>query len=139
MKFQTLNELLLHTCQQVEFIDNFRKTEYKDVLLSMYLAVDKEFKSNLELLKLSSNNKLEKKQIKFLLRKTKRFRKKSWRDKIKQLSIDFKSNSVDMFNFDMQNLNLTAMQENLSLNIGGETESADTSNSAETGTLRADK
>lgn len=138
MKFQTLGELLSHTCQLVEYIDNFRKTEYKDVLLSMYLAVDKEFKSNLELLKLSSNNKLEKKQIKYLLRKTKRFRKKSWRDKIKQLSIDFKSNSVDMFNFDMQNLNLTAAQEDLSPNIGGVTESADTSNSADTGTLRAE-
>lgn len=130
MKYQNLNELLFHTCKQVEFIDDYRKTEYKDVLLSMYVAVDKEFKANLELLKLSSNNKLEKKQIKYLLRKTKRFRKKSWRDKIKQLSIDFKSNSVDMFNFDMQNLNLTAMQENLSPNIGGETESADTSNNA---------
>lgn len=130
MKYQSLNELLFHTCKQVEFIDDYRKTEYKDVLLSMYVAVDKEFKANLELLKLSSNNKLEKKQIKYLLRKTKRFRKKSWRDKIKQLSIDFKSNSVDMFNFDMQNLNLTAMQENLSPNIGGETESADTSNNA---------
>lgn len=130
MKFQNLNELLFHTCKLVEFIDDYRKTEYKDVLLSMYVAVDKEFKANLELLKLSSNNKLEKKQIKYLLRKTKRFRKKSWRDKIKQLSIDFKSNSVDMFNFDMQNLNLTAMQENLDLYIGDETESADTSNNA---------
>lgn len=130
MKFQNLNELLFHTCKLVEFIDDYRKTEYKDVLLSMYVAVDKEFKANLELLKLSSNNKLEKKQIKYLLRKTKRFRKKSWRDKIKQLSIDFKSNSVDMFNFDMQNLNLTAMQENLDPYIGDETESADTSNNA---------
>lgn len=130
MKFQNLNKLLFHTCKQVEFIDDYRKTEYKDVLLSMYVAVDKEFKANLELLKLSSNNKLEKKQIKYLLRKTKRFRKKSWRDKIKQLSIDFKSNSVDMFNFDMQNLNLSAMQEDLSPNIGGETESADTSNNS---------
>lgn len=130
MKYQSLDELLFHTCKQVEFIDVYRKTEYKDVLLSMYVAVDKEFKANLELLKLSSNNKLEKKQIKYLLRKTKRFRKKSWRDKIKQLSIDFKSNSVDMFNFDMQNLSLTAMQENLNPNIGGETESADTSKNA---------
>ena len=130
MKYQNLNELLFHTCEQIEFIDNYRKTEYKDVLLSMYVAVDKEFKSNLELLRLSSNNKLEKKQIKYLLRRTKRFRKKSWRDKIKQLSIDFKSNSVDMFNFDMQNLNLTALQENLSPHISGETESDDTSNNA---------
>lgn len=139
MKFQTLNDLLLHTCQQVEFIDNFRKTEYKDVLLSMYLAVDKEFKSNLELLKLSSNNKLEKKQIKFLLRKTKRLRKKSWREKIKQLSVDFKSNSVDMFNFDMSKLNLTSFIEDKNQYIGGEAVPADTSNCAENGTLRADK
>lgn len=136
MKYQNLSELLLHTCDQIEFIDQYRKTEYKDVLLSMYVAVEKEFKANLELLKLSSNNKLERKQIKYLLRKTKRFRKKSWREKIKQLSIDFKSNSVDMFNFDMGDLNLTAIQTNLDPLIGGETESADSSNSADTGTLR---
>lgn len=139
MKYQNLSELLLHTCNQIAYVDDFRKTEYKDVLLSMYVAIDKEFKANLELLKLSSNNKLERKQIKYLLRKTKRFRKKSWREKIKQLSIDFKANSVDMFNFDMGNLNLSAIQKNLDPLIGGETESADTSNSADTGTLRADK
>lgn len=139
MKFQTLNELLLHTCQQVEFIDNFRKTEYKDVLLSMYVAVDKEFKANLELLKLSSDNRLEKKQIKYMLRKTKRLRKKSWREKIKRLSLSVKENSVDMFNFDIKKLNLSSIIVEENQNIGGEAKPADTSNSAEPGTLRADK
>ena len=130
MKYQSLTALLYHTCDQIEIIDQYRKTEYKDVLLSMYVAVDKEFKANLELLKLSSNNKLERKQIKYLLRKTKRFRKKSWRAKIKQLSIDFKANSVDMFNFDMEKLNLTAKNDFENQNIGDDTESADTSNKA---------
>lgn len=128
MQYQNLDELLSHTCERVNFIDQFKKTEYKDVLVCMYSSVEKEFKEQLKLLNLICDTKIEKKQIKYVLRKTRWLRRRSWSEKIKNLKSEIHDKKVDMYNFELTKLNLAINSKpEQNQNIGGEAKPADTS------------
>lgn len=104
MQFKTLDELISNTCSQIAFIDGYKKTPYQDVLLSMYGAVKQEFELNLKLLLLTSSTKVEAKQLKYMLKRTKRLRKQSWKLCFDRVAEEFKENKLDMYNFNYDKL-----------------------------------
>ena len=100
MEIKNLNELLQHTCDQVEFLSNVDKCTYEDVVLAMFKGVKKDFEERLKLLMLTSDYALEYKQLKYILRKSKRLRKKSWKLTFKHIAKDYRENKLDMYSFD---------------------------------------
>ena len=108
MQLTNLDELLELTCNRIEYLDNFKRSPCEGLLLSMYDAVEKDFKDNLEILKLTTDNRLKKRQIKYMLRKTKRLRRQAWKLSFNTLQNEYLSNKFDMYNFEYQNIvNLT--------------------------------
>jgi len=99
MQFKTLEELISNTCSRIAFIDDYKKTPYQELLLSMYDAVKLDFELNLKLLLLTSSTKLEIKQIKYMLKKTKSLRKQSWKLSFEKVANDYRENKIDMYNF----------------------------------------
>ena len=104
MQLENLDELLQITCNRIEYLDNFKRSPCEGLLLSMYDAVEKDFKDNLEILKLSTDNRLKKRQIKYMLRKTKRLRRQAWKLSFNTLQNEYLSNKFDMYNFEYKNI-----------------------------------
>ena len=105
MKYQSLDDLIGHTCDRIAYLDNYRKSPCEQLLVQMYDSVKQDFENNLDLLMLTSDYKLEKKQLKFMLRKTKKYRKQSWKLTCQQIADDYHDNKFDMFNFGYENIN----------------------------------
>ena len=68
MQYKSLEELLSSTCNRIGFIDNFNKSPCDNLLVSMYEAVELDFKENYKLLRLVLDYKIETKQIKYMLK-----------------------------------------------------------------------
>lgn len=99
MEFQDLDQLLEHTCSRIDLIESYKNTSYEPLVLSLYKSIMEDFKDNLKQLKLVVNHKLEYKQIKYMMRKTKRLRKQSWKLSFIEIREDYKSNDIDMYDF----------------------------------------
>ena len=104
MQAKNLDELLQLTCSRVDYIDNFKKTPNEDILVVMYKAVKKDFESSLKLLMLTSNYDIERKKIKYLLRKSKKLRKQSWKLSFRHIAEEYKTNKIDMCNIEYNKL-----------------------------------
>lgn len=122
MEVQNLDELILLTCKRIGYVDNFKKVEYKGILISLYSAIEKDFHEQLKLVNLLHNTKMDRKRIKYMLWHLKFSRRRSWSRKAKGVKNDFKANKVDLYNFDVGKIVL-----NQKPSIAGETESGDTS------------
>lgn len=105
MQFKTLDDLLQHTCDRLAFLDGYKRTPAQSLLEAMYKSVQQDFTQNVELLLLTSDYKIEKKQLKYMLRKTKSLRKNTWKLSFIELVEDYKKNNFDMYDFNYDNLN----------------------------------
>ena len=104
MQVKNLDQLLQLTCERISFIDNFKKTPNEDILISLYKSVKKDFESNLKLLMLNNNYDIERKKIKYLLRKSKKLRKQSWKLSFNHIAEEYKTNEIDMCNIEYTQL-----------------------------------
>lgn len=113
MQVKNLDQLLQLTCERISFIDNFKKTPNEDILISLYKLVKKDFESNLKLLMLANNYDVERKKIKYLLRKSKKLRKQSWKLSFNHIAEEYRTNKIDMCNIEYSKLEEKTLEYNL--------------------------
>ncbi len=99
MEGKNLRELLINTFELVDIVDKMRKCPSEELKESMYKSIKKDFELSLILLNLKTDFVNEKKRIKYVLRKVKWSRRKSWRLSVLKLKEDFSDNKFDMFDF----------------------------------------
>ena len=89
MEGKNLRELLINTFELVDIVDKMRKCPSEELKESMYKSIKKDFELSLILLNLKTDFVNEKKRIKYVLRKVKWSRRKSWRLSVLKLKEDF--------------------------------------------------
>lgn len=99
MQYKDLDELLQVTCSRLNFLDSYKRTPAQPLLEVMYKAVQRDFVENFDLILLTSDYAIEKKQLKYMLRKTKGLRKKTWKLSYNELVEDFKKNNINLYGF----------------------------------------
>lgn len=100
MKYKDLDELLQVTCSRLDFLDSYKRTPAQPLLEVMYKAVQRDFVENFDLIILTSDYAIEKKQLKYMLRKTKKLRKNTWKLSYNELVEDYKKNKINLYGFD---------------------------------------
>jgi len=105
MIYKNFDELLDATLCRVNVVNNFAsKTPEQNLILSLYKGIKDDFVKNLEMIMLFSDYKIEKKQLKYMLRKTKRMRTKSWKMYMLNIKDSYYNNEIDMFNFNYDDI-----------------------------------